>query len=124
MRGWDVGGLQWLLARHGFPSGAMDGGLGPRTDAALRRFQAWAGLGADGLAGPATLARLRSAAAREPADLRAAAADRARRTGSARAATGSTRASTTRRPRARRVAAAGRGCVTFAGWDPAATATS
>ena len=21
MRGWDVGGLQWLLARHGFPSG-------------------------------------------------------------------------------------------------------
>jgi peptidoglycan hydrolase-like protein with peptidoglycan-binding domain len=58
-RGWDVAALQWLLARHGFPSGQFDGGLGPRTDAALRRFQAWAGLGADGLAGPATIARLR-----------------------------------------------------------------
>jgi murein DD-endopeptidase MepM/ murein hydrolase activator NlpD len=58
-RGWDVAELQFLLGRHGFPSGAMDGGFGARTDSALRRFQAWAGLGADGLAGPATLARLR-----------------------------------------------------------------
>jgi len=57
-RGWDVAALQFLLARHGFPSGPVDGGLGPRTDAALRRFQAWAGLGADGIAGPATLAAL------------------------------------------------------------------
>ena len=38
-RGWDVAALQFLLARHGFPSGAVDGGLGPRSDAALRRFQ-------------------------------------------------------------------------------------
>ena len=51
--------LQFLLATHGFPSGAFDGGLGPRTDAALRRFQAWAGLGADGVAGAATLGALR-----------------------------------------------------------------
>jgi peptidoglycan hydrolase-like protein with peptidoglycan-binding domain len=58
-RGWDVAGLQFLLARQGFPSGPMDGDLGPRTDAALRRFQAWAGLTADGLAGPATLAAVR-----------------------------------------------------------------
>jgi len=58
-RGWDVAALQFLLARHGFPSGAVDGGLGPRTGAALRRFQAWAGLGADGVAGPGTLAALR-----------------------------------------------------------------
>ena len=58
-RGWDVAALQFLLARHGFPSGPVDGGLGARTDAALRRFQAWAGLGADGVAGPATLAALR-----------------------------------------------------------------
>jgi peptidoglycan hydrolase-like protein with peptidoglycan-binding domain len=58
-RGWDVAALQFLLARHGFPSGPVDGGLGPRTGAALRRFQAWAGLAADGVAGPATLARLR-----------------------------------------------------------------
>ena len=58
-RGWDVAGVQFLLARHGFPSGPVDGGLGPRTGAALRRFQAWAGLAADGVAGPATLAALR-----------------------------------------------------------------
>src|SRR5215210_6656792 len=58
-RGWDVAALQFLLARHGFPSGPVDGGLGPRTGAALLRFQAWAGLGADGVAGAATLARLR-----------------------------------------------------------------
>jgi murein DD-endopeptidase MepM/ murein hydrolase activator NlpD len=58
-RGWDVAALQFLLARHGFPSGPVDGGLGPRTAGALSRFQAWAGLGADAVAGPATLAALR-----------------------------------------------------------------
>ena len=57
-RGWDVAALQFLLGRQGFPSGPVDGDLGVRTDAALRRFQAWAGLAADGLAGPATLAAL------------------------------------------------------------------
>ena len=65
-RGWDVAALQFLLARHGFPSGAVDGGLGARTDAALRRFQAWAGLGADGVAGPGTLAALRRSPPRSP----------------------------------------------------------
>jgi murein DD-endopeptidase MepM/ murein hydrolase activator NlpD len=58
-RGWDVAALQWLLSIHGFPSGAFDGQLGPRGESALQRFQAWAGLGADGLAGPRTLAALR-----------------------------------------------------------------
>jgi murein DD-endopeptidase MepM/ murein hydrolase activator NlpD len=58
-RGWDVAALQFLLGRQGFPSGTVDGDLGPRTDSALRRFQAWAGLYADGLAGPATLAAVR-----------------------------------------------------------------
>jgi murein DD-endopeptidase MepM/ murein hydrolase activator NlpD len=58
-RGWDVAALQFLLATRGFPSGPFDGLMGPRSDTALRRFQAWAGLGADGLAGPATLAALR-----------------------------------------------------------------
>jgi murein DD-endopeptidase MepM/ murein hydrolase activator NlpD len=58
-KGWDVAQLQWLLATHGFPSGPFDGQLGPRGEAALQRFQAWAGLGADGLAGPATFAALR-----------------------------------------------------------------
>jgi murein DD-endopeptidase MepM/ murein hydrolase activator NlpD len=65
-RGWDVAALQFLLASHGFPSGAVDGGLGARTDGALRRFQAWAGLGADGVAGAATLASLRRPPARSP----------------------------------------------------------
>jgi murein DD-endopeptidase MepM/ murein hydrolase activator NlpD len=65
-RGWDVAALQFLLAGHGFPSGPVDGGLGLRTDAALRRFQAWAGLGADGVAGPGTLAALRRPPARSP----------------------------------------------------------
>jgi murein DD-endopeptidase MepM/ murein hydrolase activator NlpD len=60
-RGWDVAALQFMLARHGFPSGPFDGDLGPRGDVALRRFQGWAGLGADGLAGPATMAALRRA---------------------------------------------------------------
>jgi murein DD-endopeptidase MepM/ murein hydrolase activator NlpD len=65
-RGWDVAALQFLLAGHGFPSGPVDGGLGPRTDAALRRFQAWAGLTADGVAGAGTLAALRRAPPRSP----------------------------------------------------------
>jgi len=65
-RGWDVAALQFLLARHGFPSEAVDGGLGPRTAAALRRFQAWAGLTADGAAGAATLAALRRPPPRSP----------------------------------------------------------
>jgi peptidoglycan hydrolase-like protein with peptidoglycan-binding domain len=57
-KGWDVAALQWLLAAHGFPSGRFDGRLGPRGEAALQRFQAWAGLGPDGVAGPATFAAL------------------------------------------------------------------
>jgi len=65
-RGWDVAGLQFLLATRGFPSGTFDGGFGARTDAALRRFQTWAGLSADGVAGAATLAALRRSPARSP----------------------------------------------------------
>ena len=57
--GWDVAALQFLLAWHGFPSWTFDGGLGIRTDNALRRFQLWAGLPVDGVAGPATIAALR-----------------------------------------------------------------
>jgi murein DD-endopeptidase MepM/ murein hydrolase activator NlpD len=58
--GWDVSALQFLLASHGFPLGVFDGRLGPHTEAALRRFQHWAGLPVDGAAGPATLAALRA----------------------------------------------------------------
>jgi murein DD-endopeptidase MepM/ murein hydrolase activator NlpD len=58
-RGWDVAALQFMLGRQGFPSGTVDGGLGPRSTRALRRFQRFAGLPADGAAGPATLRALR-----------------------------------------------------------------
>ena len=57
--GWDVASLQFLLAWHGFPSGSFDGRFGDRTDAALRRFQTWARIGADGIAGRQTLEALR-----------------------------------------------------------------
>jgi peptidoglycan hydrolase-like protein with peptidoglycan-binding domain len=56
--GWDVAALQFLLAWHGFPSATFDGGLGTHTERALRRFQSWAGLAPDGVAGRATLAAL------------------------------------------------------------------
>jgi murein DD-endopeptidase MepM/ murein hydrolase activator NlpD len=60
--GLDVAALQFALAAHGFPSGTFDGAFGPRTEAALRRFQRWAGLTVDGRAGPATARALAGAA--------------------------------------------------------------
>ena len=59
MRGWDVAALQFLLASRGYSPRGYDGGFGPNTDAAVRRYQSAVGLTADGLAGPATLAALR-----------------------------------------------------------------
>jgi len=57
--GWDVAALQFLLAWHGFPSATFDGGLGTHTEKALRKFQRWAGLPADGVAGASTIVALR-----------------------------------------------------------------
>jgi murein DD-endopeptidase MepM/ murein hydrolase activator NlpD len=68
--GWDVAALQFLLGTRGFATGGIDGGFGPRTDGALRRFQRWAGLWADGLAGPATVRALRRGPPRSPLGLR------------------------------------------------------
>jgi peptidoglycan hydrolase-like protein with peptidoglycan-binding domain len=58
-RGWDVAALQFKLAWHGFASGVLDGDFGPHTKRALKRFQLWAALPVDGVAGPATLRALR-----------------------------------------------------------------
>jgi murein DD-endopeptidase MepM/ murein hydrolase activator NlpD len=69
--GWDVAALQFSLAAHGFPSGPVDGGFGPRSAAALQRFQQWAGISPDGLAGPSTLRALSAPPAASPVKLRA-----------------------------------------------------
>ena len=58
-RGWDVAALQFLLARRGYSPGGVDGGFGPMTDSAVRRFQAANSLTVDGLAGPFTIRALR-----------------------------------------------------------------
>ena len=58
-RGWDVAGLQYLLRARGFSAGAADGGFGPMTESAVRRFQSSAGIAVDGVAGPQTLRSLR-----------------------------------------------------------------
>jgi murein DD-endopeptidase MepM/ murein hydrolase activator NlpD len=68
--GWDVTALQFALANRGFPSGTFDGGFGARTEHALRRFQRWSRVGADGVAGPATYAALRKPRPRAPYALR------------------------------------------------------
>jgi peptidoglycan hydrolase-like protein with peptidoglycan-binding domain len=54
-RGWDVAALQFLLHTRGFEPGGFDGGFGPNTVSAVRRYQAAAGLQVDGVAGPSTL---------------------------------------------------------------------
>src|SRR5436853_627274 len=53
-RGWDVCELQYLLRRRGYPV-SIDGGYGPGTSSAVRAFQRRAGIAADGRAGRATL---------------------------------------------------------------------
>jgi murein DD-endopeptidase MepM/ murein hydrolase activator NlpD len=58
-RGFDVAALQFLLSSRGFGPGSFDGGFGRNTAAAVRRFQAAAGLAVDQVAGPATLGALR-----------------------------------------------------------------
>ena len=70
MVGWDVGALQFLLTSRGFPTRIVDGYFGHETVQALRRYQKSAGLLADGLAGPATLASLTGGRVRAPAQPR------------------------------------------------------
>ena len=56
--GLDVAVLQFLLTKRGLYDGALDGYLGPETQAALRRYQRRMRLAADGVAGPRTRAAL------------------------------------------------------------------
>ena len=57
--GWAVRELQVALAWQGFPSGPVDGRFGARLARALRRFQRFAGLPVDAVAGPATVTSFR-----------------------------------------------------------------
>jgi peptidase M23-like protein/putative peptidoglycan binding protein len=113
--GWDVAALQFMLAWHGFPSGVFDGVLGVHTATAIRRFQRWAGLPVDGRAGRATLAALRLPPAVSPImlswPLRAQVGDRFGPRGR-RFHAGIDLPAAARAP----VAAAGAGCVVWAGW--------
>jgi murein DD-endopeptidase MepM/ murein hydrolase activator NlpD len=65
-RGWDVAALQFLLSGRGFGPGSFDGGFGPNTATAVRRFQNAARLSVHGIAGSATLAALRTTRVSEP----------------------------------------------------------
>jgi peptidoglycan hydrolase-like protein with peptidoglycan-binding domain len=76
--GWDVSETQFLLRAHGVGPGPLDGFLGKRSEAAVRRFQRSAGLTPDGIIGPATLASLDGRRAAGPGGLSRAAARRAR----------------------------------------------
>ena len=58
-RGWDVAAMQYILARRGYPPGAIDAVFGPMTETAVRNFQRAYGLFVDGLAGPQVISALR-----------------------------------------------------------------
>lgn len=58
--GWDAAAVQFLLALRGFSPGAIDGVFGSASTRAVLAYQRSAGLGADGLAGPATIRALRA----------------------------------------------------------------
>ena len=59
-RGVDVIALQQGLNKHGFGPLDADGIFGAGTEASVKRFQASAGIGVDGIVGPNTWAKLES----------------------------------------------------------------
>ena len=130
-RGWDVAALQFLLHERGFEPGGFDGGFGPNTENAVRRFQGAARIGVDGVAGPATLNALRGNRVvrhRTARSARSASSDRCRAR-SATASAGSRRGagtpgSTSRSRRERRSTRAASASSPSPASTPAATATS
>lgn len=57
-RGTEVRNIQSRLSAWGYNPGSVDGVYGAKTEAAVKRFQQKHGLTADGIAGPATLAKI------------------------------------------------------------------
>jgi len=114
--GWDVAALQFSLAWHGFPSGSIDGGYGSHVQGAVRRFQAWAGLRADGVAGAATVRALARPIPRSPIWLIAPLRWRIGGVFGPRGNRFHTGVDYPA-PAGTTVGAAGRGRVVFAGWD-------
>src|SRR5919106_1020210 len=57
--GWDVAELQFMLARCGTEPGAVDASFGSETLSAVHRYQRRLRIVREGVAGPATIARLR-----------------------------------------------------------------
>ena len=56
--GTEVRNIQTRLIKWGYLSGTADGIYGAKTEAAVKKFQKKHGLTADGIAGPATLAKI------------------------------------------------------------------
>lgn len=63
MSGSEVRGLQEQLTGLGYDLGSVDGIFGPKTAAALRKFQTDAGIGVDAIAGQETFGALQKATA-------------------------------------------------------------
>ena len=115
-RGWDVAVLQFKLAWRGFPSGSIDGGYGSHVRAAVRRYQDYAGLTPDGVAGASVQQALSGPIPRSPIVLvhpvQSRIGDHFGPRGN-RFHTGLDYPASSGTP----VSAAGRGRVVFAGWD-------